>query len=115
MARLLQRTVHRTLCLTPAEDAALTERRGGRDFSPWARAALSGLPLPSPSQKPPPPIIIQRRMSEFEARKIQQLAWIGNNLNQIARHTNAGTATGIDTLVALVSFERETRRAADAL
>jgi len=44
---------------------------------------------------------------------VQQLAWIGNNLNQIAKATNQGSGV-VPVLGALISLEREARRIANA-
>lgn len=41
---------------------------------------------------------------------IRQLAWLGNNLNQIARRVNERSLTGIEVLVCLAEIERDLMR-----
>lgn len=104
------RTVTRSLRFTTDEWALVSAKMAGRDFSAVARALLLSEPIPEPKLKVRREIV-RRRMTEAEAKQVQQLAWIGNNLNQIARSVNQGA---LQVLGALISLEREARRIADA-
>jgi hypothetical protein len=107
MSRSLQRPIRKTLRFTREEWSTVADLLKGRDFSSITRSALLGCALPEPRQTSQP-VIMQCRMSEFEAKKIQQLSWIGNNLNQIARRSNSG-GMALDILIALLALEREMR------
>lgn len=67
--------------------------------------------MPEPRQVVQP-VIVQRRMTEYEAKRIQQSAWFGNNENQIAKALNtlakaaASGGAGLDVLPVLLSVER---------
>lgn len=106
------RTVTRSLRFTSDEWALVSAKMAGRDFSAVARALLLSEAIPEPKLKVRHEIV-RRRMTEAEAKQVQQLAWIGNNLNQIARSVNQG-AGAIQVIGALISLEREARRIADA-
>jgi len=114
MARPLQRPHRISFRVSAEELAAINQRRGGVITSDYIRAAALGAPIQPASKR--------RQMSEFEAAKVRQLAFIGNNLNQIARRTNylarrspnGGAATLAEILFSLLSIERSFRAALDA-
>jgi hypothetical protein len=112
MPRQPARTVTRSLRFTAAEWAIVDAKLAQRDFSATARALLLGTEIPEPRLKVRREII-RRRMTEAEAKTVQQLSWIGNNLNQIAKATNQGSGA-VPVLGALISLEREARRIANA-
>lgn len=112
MPRPPHRTITRSLRFTPEEWETVSAKLAGRDFSAVTRALLLDTELPQP-QVAPKREIIRKRMTEAEAAKIRQLAWIGNNLNQIARAANSGTFAPT-VIQQLVSLEREVRRLSDA-
>lgn len=101
-------TCRLTLEFTPEEWAKVSERLGSRDLSETVFAWLQGGEIPEPKQ-PVKHEVIRRQMSQGEAERVRQLAWIGNNLNQIARAVNQG-AGALQVMSALVSLERETRK-----
>jgi len=114
MSRLLQRPHRITFRVSTEELTDINQRRGGIDASSYVRAAALGAP-PSPAKA-------RRLMSEFEASKIRQVSFIGNNLNQIARRSNylarrspnGGAATLAEILFSLLSIERSFSAALDA-
>lgn len=113
MSRTPSRNVTRSLRFTAEEWATVSGKLAGRDFSAVARALLLGSEIPEPkSQRKPTVIVERRRMTEAEAERNRQLAWVGNNLNQLARQANT-TRNALPVLASLVSIEREIRRLAD--
>ena len=112
MPRAPARTLTRSLRFTPDEWTRVAAKLAERDFSAVVRALLLEQPIPEPKVAVRREVV-RKRMSEAEAKQVQQLAWIGNNLNQIARSVNRG-AGAPQILGALVSLEREARRIADA-
>jgi len=125
------RTEKITIRFTPEEKTALQNKYVGQDMSDGIRGDL----FPA-SSKPPSPlahdisadicgdivntpihgalvkikfskrVIDTRRMSKFEERCEQLMAAWGNNLNQISQRRNAGSATELETLVALCALAR---------
>ena len=81
------RQMEKTLAarLTPAEYASVTEKaaRAGLSNSAYTRACLLG--RPGPRAKRAPPI-----HGPLLAQAITALNRVGNNINQIAHHLNAG-------------------------
>jgi hypothetical protein len=104
------RTTRKTLRFTAKEWESIETKLAGRDFSSVTRALLLDTPIPEP-KTPVRREVIRKRMTEAEAEQVRQLAWIGNNLNQIARAVNQG-AGALQVMGALVSLERETRKIA---
>lgn len=111
MPRAPKRTVTRSLRFTAEEWSSVDAKLAGRDFSAVARALLLEAPIPEPRTAVKREVI-RKRMTEAEAGRARQLAWIGNNLNQIARAINQG-AGALQVMGSLVSLEREARRIAD--
>lgn len=114
----VRRTKIRTVRLSDEEWADLDRLLVGREWSAWVRSRLlPGREHPEPSAPPEGAAkekrVIVRKMSEFESRKIQQLAWIGNNLNQIARAANQG-AGSLYLAYALARMERDIKDLANA-
>lgn len=109
-----QRTIPRSLRFTVEEWASIEAALGDADFSAWARSRLLGLDLAQAPQrkKRERKEIIRRGMTEFQAEKCRQLAWIGNNLNQLARAANQGTG-GLYLTYALARLEREIKELAN--
>ena len=107
-----QRTIIRSLRFTAEEWGLVYTKLAGRDFSAVTRSMLLGQTIPEPRRLIKREIV-RRRMTEAEAHKIRHAAWIGNNLNQIARATNQGIGAP-QLLAALLSLEREIRRSIDA-
>jgi hypothetical protein len=101
-----------TLEFSSDEWAVVSSKITGLNISAVVRSLLLDTELPKPKAAPGRKIV-RKQMTEAEAAKIRQLAWIGNNLNQIARRANEGT-TPISILEAIISLEREIRRVADA-
>lgn len=92
----------------------MAAKLGGRDFSAVARALLLEAEIPEPQTgKAPAAKIERRRMCESEAERVRQLAWIGNNLNQLAKQANT-QRQALPVLSALVSLEREIRALASS-
>jgi hypothetical protein len=56
---------------------------------------------PAPKRRSPP---------VADPELIRQLAWLGNNLNQIAHRVNERSLTGIEVLVCLAEIERDLMR-----
>jgi hypothetical protein len=106
------RTIIRSLRFTSEEWEKAAVKIAGRDFSSTVRALLLDGPIPEPKQTVRREIV-RKRMTEAEARHVQQIAWLGNNLNQIARAANQGSDP-VQTIAALASLEREIRRLTDA-
>jgi hypothetical protein len=106
----VNRTVFLKVRLKPGELPEARLRAEGRSLSSIARAALVGLPMPTvkPGPKPPEP------MSSYERAKIVQLAWFGNNLNQLARAANSRQLWGSLLLLALLRLERTMREVGNA-
>lgn len=105
-------TCNLTFEFSSDEWASVSSKIAGLDLSAVVRSVLLDTELPHPKVAPNRKIL-RKQMTEAEAAKIRQLAWIGNNLNQIARRANAG-AVPISILEAIISLEREIRRVADA-
>lgn len=79
------RSKHLTLRLSPEERAAIDEaaERAGLTAGSYARDLLLNAPAPRQVRRPP----VERREL---ARLLGELGRVGNNLNQIARNSNAG-------------------------
>lgn len=107
-----KRAVTRSLRFTADEWATVGAKLAGRDFSAVARALLLETAIPEPRVKVVREVV-RRRMTEAEAAKTRQMAWIGNNLNQLAKLANT-RRDAFAVLGELVSIEREVRRLADA-
>lgn len=97
-----RRTARLDLRLTPTELAEARRRACGRPLSGILRAALLGQAEPKVRPGPRPRI----PMTEYEATKAAQLAWFGNNLNQLAKAVNAGLIRdGVAVSEALLRLE----------
>jgi len=106
MSRPLHRPHRISFRVSTEELTAINERRSGVDASSFIRAAALGAPLPATARR--------RMMSDYDAQKIRQAAYYGNNLNQVARRANqlvrnsptGGSATLAEILFSLLSLER---------
>lgn len=112
MSKKPSRTVTKAARFTEEEWATVEARLDGRDFSAACRSILLNQPIPERRTYRPKVEIVRRKMSEFEAAKIRQLAAWGSNLNQIAKWTNT-TRGRIEILGALLALERNMRRHTD--
>jgi hypothetical protein len=94
----------------PSELSEAKRLAEGRSLSAIVRASLLGLPEPKvrPGPKPAAP------MTAYDRAKIAQLAWFGNNLNQLARAANSKQQDGTLLLLALLRLERTMKEAANA-
>ena len=101
-------TCRLTLEFSAEEWAKVVGRLGSRDLSETVFAWLLGGEIPEPKQ-PARREVIRKQMTQGEAERVRQLAWIGNNLNQIARAVNQGAGAS-QVIGALISLERETRK-----
>ena len=52
----------------------------------------------------------RRELPVADPKLIRQLAWLGNNLNQIARRVNERNITGLEILVRLAVIERDLKK-----
>ena len=104
------RTADLYVRLKPSEMAEAKRRAQGRSLSAIVRAALLALDEPKvrPGPKPVAP------MTAFERAKIAQLAWFGNNLNQLARAANSKQQDRTLLLLALLRLERTMKEVANA-
>lgn len=108
-----QRTKLKPVRFTPSELSRLEQFLGGRDYSDVVRAYVLGGALPEPKTGAVKREVIRKRITEGEAACARQLAWIGNNLNQIAKAANQG-AGNFQVLSALLRLEREVKGISDA-
>ncbi len=60
---------------------------------------------PSPKHRSAPPVA--------DPELIRQIAWFGNNLNQIARGVNGRSMTGIEVLIRIAVIERDLKKILD--
>lgn len=92
-----QRTVVRTVRLTPEEAAQLDEkaRETGITVGALIRHAALSVPVPRRSRRPPVEL-------ETLGRVLGQLGKIGSNINQLSKHANQG-GVGFDDWRALKS------------
>ena len=87
----------------------MSAKLAGRDFSSTVRALLLDVSIPEPRRARPALKVERKRMTEAEAAAIRNVAWIGNNLNQLAKVANTEGSV-LRVLPALIDLEREVRR-----
>lgn len=93
------RDKHIQIRLTADEVAQIKSRAGDLGSSTFLRRLGLGQKI-EPS-KPKPMTIIH----SVEPELIRNVAWIGNNINQIAKHLNSGSKLDNDVLLALVELQ----------
>ena len=102
----------------PAKDKFIKIRVTDEERASWkTKAEKQGLTLADYLRKvadekltniQPSPKVNRRKFTKADPELLRQIAWIGNNLNQIARAANQGDQT--DLLVKLIEIERQVRR-----
>ena len=93
------RDKHIQIRLTADEVAQIKIRAGDLGSSTFLRQLALGQKIEPP--KPKPTTIIH----SVDPELIRNVAWIGNNINQIAKHLNSGNKLDNDVLMALVELQ----------
>ena len=87
--------------LTDEELSKLKIRAGEMGTSTFLRQLGLGEPVKPPKAK------ARKIIHAADPELVRHVAWIGNNINQIARHLNAGGQLDNDVLLALISIQSE--------
>lgn len=87
--------------LTDEEFSQLKKRAGNLGTSTFLRQLGLG------EQVTPPKVKARKIIHAADPELVRHVAWIGNNINQIARHLNAGGQLDNDVLLALISIQSE--------
>ena len=78
----------------------------GMTLSDWVRGQIDDKEIRGFRPRRPKPAVPARQAPKADPKLIQQLAWIGNNLNQIARKINMdGVEERDELLEALLEIE----------
>lgn len=85
--------------LTEEERFEIEARAGALTLSGFLRNLALSQPIPQPIPKPE--IVIHSADPEL----VRAVAWIGNNMNQIAKHLNSGNATDNSILLKLIEIQ----------
>lgn len=87
------------LRVTDEERAQIKQKAGGISTS----AFLRQLALEQPIQQPLPKAKVVIHSADPEL--VRAVGWIGNNINQIAKHLNSGNATDNSILLKLIEIQ----------
>lgn len=93
------RDKHIQIRLTADEVAQIKNRAGDLGSSTFLRQLGLGQKIEQPKSKPT--TIIHSADPDL----VRNVAWIGNNINQIAKHLNSGNKLDNDVLMAVVELQ----------
>lgn len=85
--------------LTEEERSEIQRLAGSIDTSTFLRRLALKQPTPQPNPKPT--IVIHSADPEL----VRHVAWIGNNINQIAKHLNSGNSVDNSVLLQLIEIQ----------
>lgn len=77
----------------------IKKRAGRHDMSTYARGLILEQPIAAPESKH------KKIIHSADPELVRHVAWIGNNINQIAKHLNAGGDVDNDILLTLVNIQ----------
>lgn len=77
----------------------IKKRAGRHDMSTYARGLILEQPIAAPEAKH------KKIIHSADPELVRHVAWIGNNINQIAKHLNAGGDVDNDILLTLVNIQ----------
>lgn len=95
----MARDKHIQIRLSVDEKADIESRAGDLDTSTFLRQLALKQPTPQPNPKPT--IVIHSADPEL----VRHVAWIGNNMNQIAKHLNSGNSVDKSVLLQLIEIQ----------
>lgn len=87
--------------LTQEEKTEIQARAGAINISTYLRKLALNQPVPQP-----PPPTTKTIIHTADPELIRAVAWIGNNMNQIAKHLNSGNATDNSMLLQMIEIQR---------
>ena len=100
---------HLQIRLTEEELALIKQRAGDLSMSEFVRHVALNQKLEQPKAK--------KIVHVADPELVRNIAWIGNNINQIAKHLNLGNEVDDDILIALtqiqISLDLELQRVMD--
>ena len=85
--------------LSADEKTDIESRAGSINTSAFLRQLALKQPIPQPNSKPT--IVIHSADPEL----VRHVAWIGNNMNQIAKHLNSGNSVDNSILLQLIEIQ----------
>jgi hypothetical protein len=85
--------------LTDTEFNEIKNRSGELGTSTFLRQLALGQKIEQPKAKP------KKIIHSADPELVRHVAWIGNNVNQIAKHLNVGNKLDNDVLMALVNLQ----------
>ena len=92
---------HIQIRLTDTEFNDIKARAGELGTSTFLRQLALGQKIEQPKAK------AQKIIHAADPELIRHVAWIGNNINQIAKHLNQGNKVGNETLMTLVKIQAD--------
>ncbi len=92
---------HIQIRLTDAEFAEIKIRAGELGTSTFLRQLALGQKIEQPKAK------AKKVIHAADPELVRHVAWIGNNINQIAKHLNQGGKVGNEILMTLVKIQAD--------
>ena len=92
---------HIQIRLTDTEFNAIKTRAGELGTSTFLRQLALGQKIEQPKAK------AKKIIHAADPELVRHIAWIGNNMNQIAKHLNQGNEVGNDVLMTLVKIQAD--------
>ena len=92
---------HIQIRLTDTEFNDIKTRAGELGTSTFLRQLALGQKIEQPKAK------AKKVIHAADPELVRHVAWIGNNINQIAKHLNQGSKVGNETLMTLVKIQAD--------
>ena len=79
----------------------IKKRAGRHDMSTYARGLILDQPVAAPELK------TKKIVHSADPELVRHVAWVGNNMNQIAKHLNLGNQVDNEVLMTLVKIQAD--------